>query len=454
MNYFPYGKAALSILLMAILSGLWLLSKPIQEHSATLVYWTSAEPHYNSYKKILPKFEREHPGVTVDLELVSGDAVSTRMQSAMLANLDVPDLFEINIGDAGALFRGPVSDIGLLDLTSRVNAPGPGGAPSFYDRCVKARFVPYTHLGRIYGLPHDVHPLQLAYRRDIFSKYGIDPSELKTWDDFIRVGQRITIPGKQYMIELSDSDNSGIEPMLLQRGGDYFDANGNVAFDNDIAVQTMCWYVPLVAGPKKIADSLGLFTQAESKGIEDGYMVCYICPDWRSKNFENTVGAVSGLMGLMPLPMVQPGTRPTSTWGGTMVGITKHCKTPDLAWQLAMFFYLDKSGVNDRYQETNIIPPVRDQWKMPIFHQPRAYWAGQVIGESYIKLANDVPARHSSPAIEMAGTKLGEAVVDCVQYYDTHGCPAQNNPQFVNFVRARLKEKADEVRAVIRRDPK
>jgi arabinosaccharide transport system substrate-binding protein len=453
MNYFPYGKAAFSILILALLSGSWLLLHPSQKHKATLTYWTFTPVHYAAYQQILPEFEREHPGVTVDLQLVSLQALSARMQSAMLANLDVPDLFEIEAGQAGALFRGPTKDIGLVDLTSRVHAPGPDGAPSLWDRVVRARFATYTDRGHIYGLPHDVHPVQLAYRRDIFEKLGIDASKIQTWDQFIKIGRKITIPGKRYMIELNTSDGTSLETMLFQRGGGYFDANGNVIFDNETAVQTMCWYVPMVAGPHKIADSLGLFTQAETSAVEDGYMLCYICPDWRSKNFETDISHVSGKMALMPLPMVRPGTRPTSTWGGTMVGITKHCKNPDLAWQLAQFFYLDKKGMAARFRATNILPPIRDFWNLPVIHERRPYWSNQRLGDTYAALANDVPPHYSSPVIQTATTKLGQALEECVEYYNSHGYVDHGDAKFTEYVRATLKANADQVRAQIKRTP-
>jgi ABC-type glycerol-3-phosphate transport system substrate-binding protein len=264
-------------------------------------------------------------------------------------------------------------------------------------------------------LPHDVHPVQIAYRRDIFAKYGIDVSKIKTWDDFIKIGHKLTIPGKQYMLEASDSDNTALEPLLLQRGGGYFDANGNVTMDNDIAVQTMCWFVPLVAGPNKISNYIGA-NQAFNKAVEDGYLLCYICPDWRTKIFEETIGHVSGKMALMPLPTVAPGTRPTTTYGGTMVGIAKASKNPDLTWQLVMFFYLNAKGVNSRFLATNILPPVRAQWKMPVFHQQRAYWSGIRLGDSYAKVAPYVPERYSNAAGVTAQNKLGQSVVDCVHY--------------------------------------
>ena len=43
---------------------------------------------------------------------------------------------------------------------------------------------------------------------------------------------------------------------------------------------------------------------------------------------------------------------------------------------------------------------------------------------------------------------VSEALVACVQYYDAHG-----DAGFEPFIRARLHQKADEVRALMKRDP-
>lgn len=446
-----YGKAAACLGFIMILTGAFVSVREIQEqqHRATLTYWCFAKDHYDSYKKVLPEFEREHPGVMVDLQLVNLTALAPRLQSAMVANIDVPDLFEIEVTQSAALFRGPLKDIQLVDLTQRVHAPMPDGEPSLWDQVVQARFAPYTDQGHIFGIPHDVHPVALAYRRDIFLKNHVNPDDLTTWDKFIAAGRKLTIPGKQYMIEMSDSDDSALEPLLYQRGGGYFDANGKCIMDSPVDVQTMCWFVPLVTGPHRIAQSVGLFNQQETTAIEDGYMLSYITPDWRSHNFEQDVAYESGKMGLMPFPRVTPNGRPTTTWGGTMLAMTRHCKHPDLAWQLAMFFYMDKAAVPDRYKLTDILPPVKKFWTMPCFHQPSAYWSGEKPGELYISLAPYVPPHYSNTYLQDAHTQMSSAVIDCVNYYDTHGYPAPSDPAFVAYVQKRLKSAADRTRQII-----
>jgi arabinosaccharide transport system substrate-binding protein len=441
MLSFPFGKAAFSMLALALLSGAWLAAHPSPPKSATLSFWTFAKTHSDAYKEAIPSFEAANPGVKVDLQLVAGSAVTTRLQAAFWADLDVPDLVEAEISAAGSFFRGPLKDVGFVDLTERIHRSG------LWDGMVRARFAPYTSRGRIFGLPHDVHPVQIAYRRDIFEKEGIDARQIRTWDDFVRAGRRLTIPNQRYMIEFSDNAGSQLEMCLFQRDGGYFNARDECIMDNEVAVETMRWYVPLVAGPDKIGNNLGS-GQILTKAVEDGYFLCLVAPDWRSKSIEKDIPRMRGKMALMPLPAVKPGGRRTSTWGGTMLGITRRCKDPELAWKLAMHLYLDKAELAERFRDTNILPGLRAAWDHPTYREPRAYWSGQPLGDLYAQLAPQVPFQYTSPLIVTAKAKLGEALVSCVQYYNARG-----EDGFAEYVRGRLHQSAEEVRAMIRRNP-
>ncbi len=441
MRDFPYGKAALIIFLLALSSGIWLAFHPVSSTTSTITLWVFAKTHYEAYKRAIPSFEKTHPGVTVDMQLVSGTAVTTRLQAAFWSNLDVPDLVETEISSAGMFFRGPLEHIGFLDLTDRIHKSG------LWDRMVQARFAPYTSRGRIFGIPHDVHPVMIAYRRDIFEKEGIDVSKIRTWDDFIAIGKKLTVPNKRYMIELSENSSHNLEVFLFQRGGGYFDSAGNVIFDDKRGLDTMCWYIPLIAGPKKIGNDLGS-SKIFTKMMEDGYILCYIAPDWRTKFIEQDVPRVRGKMALMPLPAISEGERRTSTWGGTMIGITKKCKNPDLAWELALHLYVAESELANRFKESNIIPSLKSAWNHDAFREPRPYWSNQKIGELYAKLAPEVPPQYTSPFIVIAKTKLGEAMTECAIYYKQHG-----EKGFRDFAHSVLKEKADQVRALMRRNP-
>ena len=440
VSSFPFGKGPTVLLFLAITSGGWLFFNPPGERQATLRLWSFALTHLNSYEKVISAFEAAHPGVNVDLQLVHPDAVTHRLRAAFWADLEVPDLAEVEISTAGTFFRGPLEEIGFLDLKPWLVSSG------YYNRILHSRLAPYSNRGCIYGLPKAVCPVMLAYRRDLFEEMGVDLTKVNTWEEFITLGRQLTVLDKRYAIELSDSNASQLEMFLFQRGGGYFNQNGDLIFDNEIGLETLKWYIPLVAGPKRIGTDLAagrVFTQA----LEQGYFLTFLCPDWRSKTTEIYIPRVAGKMALRPLPLAFPGGRRTSTQGGTMLAISKKSPHLNLAVQAAEQLYLHPEELAHRFSQTNIIPPLRDAWNHPAFDRPDPFWSDQPVGRLYVNLAEEVPPQFTSPYVSTAKQKLGEAVSSCAAYYRSNGPDG-----FDEFVENTLKEAADSVRFYMARN--
>jgi hypothetical protein len=131
-----------------------------------------------------------------------------------------------------------------------------------------------------------------------------------------------------------------------------------------------------------------------------------------------------------------------------MIGITKHCRNQDLAWDFALHLYLDKKELAERFRGTNIIPALRAAWDQPAFREPRPYWSNQPLGSLYAAIAPEVPFQYTSPYISTAKGKLSEALVACVQRYRNSG-----DDGFDAFVRHQMKQSADELRKLVARNP-
>ena len=449
MRLAAIGKVPLAILAATLAAFTYLASSSVERSTATLRMWTFARQHYDAYEALIPSFEQKHPGVTVDLQLVAGRALPERLRAAFWADLDVPDLVELEISSAGTMFRGPLDDIGFEDLTDWLEESG------WYDRLVQSRFGPWSSRGRIFGLPHDVHPVMVAYRRDLFEAEGVDATSLDTWDAFVRAGRKLMgEPDRhgqfqRYMIEMSDSNAGDLEVLLFQRGGGYFDAGGNVIFDSPVALDTLVWYVPLVAGPQRIGNSLPGSSEIMTQALEEGYFLCILTPDWRTRYlFEIAAPRMAGKWALMPLPAFEPGGRRTSTRGGTMIALTKKCPRKALARELALHLYYNTDTLAERFASTNILPPLKESWAHPEFDRERPYWSNQPIGRLYANLAEQTPPQYTSPFISLAKEKLSEALVACVQHYRSQGAEG-----FRAFAEQTLKAKAHYVRRLIERDP-
>lgn len=446
MNY-PYGKAALLILLLAIVTGTAHVAMSFrrQAEKPDLVMAIFAPNHEAAYREVLGEFERKH-GVKVQLQLVSQRALQSRLQSALLTGADVPDLVELLEGTIGYFSRGPLEDVGFVDLTDRLHAEG------LYSQMVESRYSLWSSRSRIFALPHDVHPVSLCYRRDLIEELGIDVTALKTWDDFVAMGHRVVtdLDGDgnpdRYALDTPLSGISVIQILLLQRGGQFFDDKGGVAFDTELTADTIAWYVRQTTGPKRIGYEAG-WGQSLAKAMNDGLVLFYFCPDWRTKQFEMDVPNLKGKLGLMPLPAWEPGGRRTSTWGGTGLAITKASKRQELAWELAKFLYLNEKDLSARFRATNIISPLKDAWNTPALDEGREFYGGQALGRLFADLAPETPPSYLSPYSGLAQSKLAEVYLDAVGYYTRSG-----DDGLKEHVRKELSARADYLRKVVGRN--
>jgi arabinosaccharide transport system substrate-binding protein len=257
VSNFPYGRAPLWLLVIAVVSvGLRVITARRHEARPDLVIVTHTEAQFDAYRKAIPRFERDH-GVKVQLQFANWASLQARLQNAILAGTEVPDLSEVFAGSLGFFTRGPVDDIGLLDLTDRLHADG------LTERLVQSRLTLWSTRGRVYALPHDVHPVMLAYRRDLVEALGIDVSKLDTWEKFVEVGRQVSrdLDGDgiidRYMLDMRYDGNWALQLLMFQRGGQVFDPQGEVAFATEDNAQLIRWYIQQTRGPHRIGYECG-----------------------------------------------------------------------------------------------------------------------------------------------------------------------------------------------------
>ncbi len=444
---FPYGKVPLAMLIVSLLSGLFLLisGRESTRERPDLVLAIFARQHAVAYVPAIAEFEKEY-GVRVQLQVVSARALQSRLQASLQVGAEVPDMVELLDGTMGTFTKGPLEDVGFLDLTDRLKNEG------LWHKIVESRYTKWSSRGRLFAIPHDVHPVMLVYRKDLVDELGIDVSQLTTWDAFTRVGREKVVKdldgdgvADRYMLDLQSSGGD-LRTLILQRGGGLFDPEGNVRFDDEISAQTIVWYIKQLEGADRIAYTAG-WGQTLASAMKDGLVLFYFCPDWRVKQFMIDIPSMSGKLGLMPLPAWEEGGRRTSTWGGTGLAITKQCKNPDLAWKLAMHLYYQPDRLGKLYRNSYILPPLKSAWQEPEFSIREPFFGNIPMGETFAALGNEIPAETVSPFTAQASAKLQEVFANAREYYRTHG-----DEGLLNFVREDLKRTADSVRRMIDRN--
>lgn len=327
-----------------------------------------------------------------------------------------PDVAEIEILRAGPLLAPPGGHPSpLLDLTDLLQAGG------YLDRFPAGRMAPWTVNGRIHGLPHDIHPCVLLYRKDLYDRFGVDPKQCGTWADFVQawVAAREKNGGALPFdpLFLSATGSAQFQCLLLQAGADPFDGRGGVTLREPAAAQVLTFYRDLFTRHKLARGMSGNgYAAADYQSIRDGQGVAMIAPDWYLGLVEHNCGDLAGKWAVAPLPAWTPGGRRTSTWGGTMIGISRYSRHPEAAWALVQAAYLELTpeAAAARFRATRILAPDRLRWNDPVFHEATPYFGSQPLGELLAGLADDVPPLHPDSRFGLLRETLDTAVYDVI----------------------------------------
>ena len=226
------------------------------------------------------------------------------------------------------------------------------------------------------------------------------------------------------------------------------------ALEDETVVSTILWYLPLVAGPDRVAITLGGVLQGETtQAIENGCMLSFLVPDWRSFYFQKYAKKVGGKMALMLLPAAVPGGRRSSVTGGIMLSITKKSVRDDpdkfnKAWELATYLCYDMEGRATMFAENNMVPPVREAWNHPVYGEPNPYWSNQPVGKIYAAASEQAPVYRINPYNALAKSKLNDVLISSTAYYDAHGKDGVEK-----YVRDMLKQAADDIRLQMAMNP-
>lgn len=373
-------------------------------------FWLFSRTHEVLYRPEIAQWNAGHAPPVVMTQL-SSVVLERRLQSAFFSGTPAAALVEVERRFVPRLFSGPLEDVGFDDLTDRIRAEG-------LDRMIlPASFSPWTSRGRIFGLPHDVHPVMLAYRADITEAAGIDLSRVQTWEEFFALlaplkkdrngdGLPDHVP---LAFALSSVDQ--LEALLLQGGGSLFDRAERPSLNTERNAELVAGMVSWVIDPARRTAEAPEFSAAGNRLKLEGFVIASLMPDWLAETWRTDMPGLHGRIKLMPLPAWRAGGLRTTVLGGTMLGLPRMAGGAAENWELAKFLYLGRETAVQLFEKTGIITPVSAYWDDPVFDRSDAFFCGQKPGRLFIEQAVHVPARSSSALNSLAMARLADAAI-------------------------------------------
>src|SRR6056297_2717988 len=197
-------------------------------------------------------FIAENPGLDVILEGAPASVINQRIATYVQAGASL----DVVHADGGSAARAAAAGL-LLPLNDVVDALG--GRDAF----LPGRLLEYG--GDIYSINQAATAPVLHYRKDLFEAAGLEPPT--TWEELLTAAQTlntddvagIAIPGGE---NRATTIYSGI--FLWQNCGDFFDADLNIALDNERTAEALSYYAQLLDNAPEEAVSWAFTEPMES----------------------------------------------------------------------------------------------------------------------------------------------------------------------------------------------
>lgn len=317
-------------------------------------------------KAVLPGFLKTHPNLDVKIVTLAFADHHNALQTALATGSGANDVEAIDFGYVAKFAEGA----GMTDLAK---APYNAGQ-------LKNKFTSYTFPqattddGRIVGVPTDIGPGTMFYRRGILAKMNIKPEQLmKSWEDYIAIGKKIKAANPNIYL-VAHANN--LAYILLRTGlkpgeGLYFDKDGKSLVDSPRFVKAFT--LAKEVRDAKLDAKVGEWSNEWYELFKRGTVVTQFSGAWLIGHLQNWMAPdTKGDWGVQQLP-----EGAYASWGGSFYGIPAQSKNKAEAWELVKYLTTSAQVQVQAFKVTGAFPALKVAQLDPMFNDGIAFLNGQ-----------------------------------------------------------------------------
>jgi len=393
-----------------------------------LTVWVFNDLHSRVFEYGEKAYNEKYPDqpIKVKIETYPNAEMHNKLLISLQSNVGAPDIADLNLNYFSNFTKG---DIQLLPLNDIVEDVLPNA--------VESRFDIYKKDGNYYGIPTHVGATVVYYNKEITDKAGVDIDAIETWDQYVEAGKQVLDKAGVPMTTFEVANQRPFWPMIVQRGGDYIDEDGNVTLDSDINIERLEFMKEMAESGIAIPAPGGATGEEEFwTFMNGGGAASLIMPSWFMSRFTEYMPDLAGNVYIRPMPVVASGDPQSVGIGGTATSITTQCKNPEIAKE---FLYLTKltKEANINIWNTLSFDPVRtDVWDSEELMKPSEYFGNESFFETMKIFGGNIPSPVNGELSAVAQDLVNSTVMYKV-FVEKSATPAEA-----------LKAAADEMRAM------
>jgi multiple sugar transport system substrate-binding protein len=353
----------------------------------------------------LPLWRKLHPDVEVRIQTRQYQDHHTAMTTALSTSGNLPDVMVLEASFLGRFSQGG----GLEDLNKEPFAIG-----RFKERMVPFAFQQATNSkGAVVGMPTDIGPGTMLYRKDILERAEVSEADLsRSWDSYVAAGVRIKAKTGAYLIGTVQS----VKDILIRSGikpgeGQYFDKDSNVLVTSDRFVRA--FEVAREARSNKLDARNTAWSNEWAEGFKRGTVATELTGAWMVGQLSNWVAPnTKGLWRATALP-----EGATVSYGGAFYSIPRRSDPTRkaLAWEFIQFMTQSRDRQLEAFTKFDAFPALLDAHNAPFFEEPVEFLGGQkarLLWRDTARKITAVQVHKQSPfADEVMNTELDKVLL-------------------------------------------
>ena len=324
-----------------------------EEGTRTLQFWTIGREG-EAVAKLLPAFEREHPGLHVEVQQLPLTAAHQKLLTAYAGNSS-PDITQLG----NTWIPEMVALDALEPLDARVAASSVVKRDDYFPAIWSTNVVD----GTLYGVPWYVDTRLLFYRKDLLAKAGYDHPP-RDWQEWQAMMAKLAQPqGKAYGVLLPTNEFEQLLALALQQDDPLLRDDGRYGnFRSPGFKKALAFYVSMFKDQQApMMTNVGIGNPWAAFG--QGFYAFYLSGPWNIGEFRKRLPPEQqGDWSTTPLP--GPNGPGASNAGGSSLVIYRTSRHKDDAW--ALIEYLSRPDIQARFYEIlGDMPPRRSSWEAP-----------------------------------------------------------------------------------------
>ncbi|MDU0202079.1 ABC transporter substrate-binding protein [Paenibacillus sp. MAH-36] len=362
---------------------------PNAKSAVKLSLWTFQDLHKKYYEKTAELWNKNNPDQPIELSIDTypNAEMHNKLLIALQSGVGAPDIADININFFQNFLKG---DIQLVELNKVIEPEK--------DKFIQSRFDIYSKGGKYYGIDFHVGATVVYYNKDLMDKAGVNVDNIKTWDDYTEAGKKVVAATGKVMTAFEVTGQRPFWPMIVQRGSDYLDKDGNVTLDNDINIKTLQAMKDMIYKDKIAVPMPGGNTGAEEffTYMNKGEAASLIMPMWYMSRFLEYMPDLKGKILVRPMPVWEKGDVRSAGMGGTGTAVTKQSKNQDIAMKFLAYGKLSKESNIRIWQELKFDPIRWDVWSDPELQKPDPYFNNEKIFNVLLDMKEEIKSPNMS----------------------------------------------------------